>query len=404
MSEENRKNTGFEIARKFKDLAKDANGTVTENIYYTSIARALEDAEALRLFEVNSGNRYWDVLVKSFLRVLNTKGKPSEVIRYYSQPYVYVVLREFQNFLEEDHFRVGSKENDLKLKEQLPILISSVRDGKYINFKEDRFVTRIDIDKRIDEYERKYQTPLREHRERKLLRDEVYSILDVERASFNELKEHVASKMAYINNEIDKTKQDLSTVKTDSSFLVGEYGLEKLERSLTTEKRRATSFRYVMMIMVILSVCYLVYTLSSISSQGFYGLNFKIGIASGTEVVKSNAVEFNYYVLNTIKTALVNIVVLSCSLYFYKVALMDERKVTGFLRELEFKAAITSFQNSNISRVKDMDGDVNESMKRYEEFLYARWTDISIDNTTRNDNEESYDKGYLSAIKKIVDR
>lgn len=362
----------YRIAQGFKEYYKNQAEDKQTLEFFNSVYLILVSAMHHPVVTLNKGNKYWDATLSGLSKKLASHNHTaSNSLVIFSQ--IYIIVAELLEVpLSEIDTKTASKNEKLtaaispsellNVLSQIKSLVFLSREKSFKNYE-------MEINKRIDAYHNKYAPALSEHRERENLKGEIYKTVKKDFLRYQDLERNLRNKLRDVDVDVKNAKEEISFIKEGASFLSAKHGLDQLAKQIGKSVRYVTFVRYFLMIAL------LGYLYSFLNSVGinipklelfFSGVEAEVsGVA-----FKGSLLSYAYFI-EVARSALVNFVIISLLLYFYKVALSEERKMKDYIRELEFKATVTSFQEGNLTRVSELGGDLALSLERYERFLYS---------------------------------
>lgn len=182
------------------------------------------------------------------------------------------------------------------------------------------------------------------------VRDEVTSILQEQ-----------AYKVDNLDKKIKRIDVDIVSFNRTKSFTSAYEGLDAVKKNAQDKLRRlkVVSYGFIFFIFVLL-IFLLLFSMGLTCDYSGVGCYRKVyGDSLKT-----------YFWSQEARVSVVAVTMVFVSIYFFRVFNHRVSLLESLISKVEFKAAITSFQLGYLDVVEEKEGDVKESIRRYEEFLY----------------------------------
>ncbi|MEL0616662.1 hypothetical protein V6243_07425 [Cobetia marina] len=391
-----------DIAQRFKSYFTSQAEDIDALNFFNDVYVALVSARRHPVVVMNRGNKYWDATISSLSKKLNSSNYTigSSVVMF-SQ--IYIIIAELleasgQELISKE--KISNNNPTTTSPSHLLSILNKIRSLEFLP--KDRLLEKysVEIEKRIDAYHNKYAPSLMEHRERKKLKSEIYDEVKKDSLRYKDLENDLHKKLGSVNKELSDTKEEINSIKEASSFLSARHGLSQLATQINKSVCLVMVIRYVLMGSLLVYLCLFLRSVENEISELHVLLS---GLSYDDKGVSLDSSLVTYaFFTEMVKKTVINFIIVSLLLYFYKVALREETKMKDYIRDLEFKATITSFQEGNLSRVSELGGDVALSIERYERFLYSNFIDVGA-GSTKEKSEESNNQekaAYFSDVLK----
>lgn len=303
----------------------------------------------INLLQENDGNEFWDKLIvklSNYLKSLRGKKYDSGDVFYELETVLYIILCEA--------VEIGSDDEETL---------------KSLSYLHESIVNKSDVSK--EEYRRRsdlvlyrdrYKQDLSLSRKIRLSERQIKDAVGKELSEYEEREKYLRDEMESMKDNIGLLKGDLTFVNSTKAFSIRASNLRSRYNKLLV----GLLFIGVLIISLISFLGYFIYDSYVYLSALSWDLS-----GEGAEVTSDWKPMFWEEVrLLDIKILLISSTAFLVLLYFFRVNFNVFKDVSEKLDEMEFKAVISYYIEGHIRLVKEADGDANETLKRYEEFLF----------------------------------
>ncbi len=226
-------------------------------------------------------------------------------------------------------------------------------------------------------------------------------ISDVVSSNFKKLEE----KEAVLEKRLEDTEKTLSAAQGETSFVTAYKGLSKYSTKLANKLRIIKILRYALMGAILSILAWNFFELSLFSDDEKELAEtvsvYRAPVGNVYQEASNDVYDSIRHgiTVTDIKLGIIKISLILVLVYFLRIVIREERDVESLVQDIEYKAAITSFQRDHLEVVKESEGDINASIARYEEFIY-----MFADQKDRHDNPEVTDgvTKIVESVEKVV--
>lgn len=169
-------------------------------------------------------------------------------------------------------------------------------------------------------------------------------------------------KVGNLEEKINRINVDIVSFNKTKSFTSAYEGLGAVKNNAQDKIKRLNCISYGFIFLIFILLIFLL--LFSIGLTCDY-----LGVGCYRKVYGDSFK--TYFWSQEARVSAVSITMVFVSIYFFRVFSHRANVLETLISKVEFKAAITSFQLGYLDVVEEKEGDVKESIRRYEEFLYS---------------------------------
>lgn len=182
------------------------------------------------------------------------------------------------------------------------------------------------------------------------------------REEVNDILKEQAYKVDSLEEKIQRIYMDIVSFNKTKSFTSAYEGLDVVKNNAQDKLNHLNYVSYGFIFLIFMLLMFLL--LFSIGLTCDY-----LGVGCYRKVYGDSLK--TYFWSQEARVSVVSITMVFVSIYFFRVFNHRANVLESLISKVEFKAAITSFQLGYLDVVEEKKGDVKESIRRYEEFLYS---------------------------------